>query len=78
VTAGPEGVEVLVDRDTCLSSQTCVRALPEAFAIDDEGVASVLPTVVGVSVDELLEAARECPVGAIDVLKGGESLLDLH
>jgi ferredoxin len=76
MTAGPDGVDVVVDAEACLSSQSCVRALPTAFAIGDDGVSVVLPSVTATSLDSILAAARDCPVGAIDVRRGDTSILD--
>lgn len=74
---GAATVRVRIDRETCLSSQTCVRHLPEVFEIDDEGVAAVLPAVRDADVVDLVEAARGCPVGAIEVLGEDGQPLDI-
>ena len=76
--SGVAAVRVRIDRDTCLSSQTCVRHLPDVFAIDDDGVAAVLPGARDAEVVDLVEAARACPVGAIEVLDDDGMPLDLH
>jgi ferredoxin len=59
-----------------VASQACVAALPNVFAMDDDGVAEVVDQN-GAAEAELIDAARNCPCGAIRVLDAetGEDLL---
>jgi ferredoxin len=55
-----------VDRALCFGFGDCVDTLPAVFALDEENVAIVLdPDAAGV--DDIAEAAQNCPVDAIIV-----------
>ncbi len=55
-----------VDRDLCIGSGDCVDTAPAVFELDDEGKAVVLDPN-GAPEDEIVDAARNCPVTAIFV-----------
>ena len=57
-------IRVEVDRDLCIGSGDCVATVPAVFELDDEGKARVIDPDAATS-DEILEAARNCPVTAI-------------
>ena len=57
-------IRVEVDRDLCIGSGDCVATAPDVFALDDEGKAVVLDPD-GTDLDEVVDAARNCPVTAI-------------
>jgi ferredoxin len=57
---------VVVDGDVCAASQLCFEVVPEAFRLNDDGVAEV-DDLSAATEDQLLEAARRCPTGAIIV-----------
>ncbi len=60
-------IRVEVDRDLCIGSGDCVATAPAVFELDDEGKAVVLdPDAAGN--DDIVEAARNCPVTAIFVI----------
>lgn len=61
---------VQVDGDRCISSGECEHLAPRTFAIDDDGVS----TVVGVDEGDaelILRAASSCPARAIAVHRDG-------
>ncbi len=66
-------MKVIIDRDLCIGAAACVALLPEVFALDDEGKAIVLKAAQkdieasNYSVEQLMEAAKSCPVSAITV-----------
>jgi ferredoxin len=60
-------IRIEVDRDLCIGSGDCVDAEPEVFALDDEGKAFVLDRDAATP-DEVVDAARNCPVTAIFVI----------
>jgi len=60
-------IKIEVDRDLCIGSGDCVDYVPEVFALDDEGKAIVLDTDAA-DIDDVVEAARNCPVTAIFVI----------
>jgi ferredoxin len=55
-----------VDRALCFGFGDCVDTLPDVFALDDEETAIVLDPDAA-SVDDIAEAAQNCPVDAIIV-----------
>ncbi len=60
-------IRIEVDRDLCIGSGDCVDAAPEVFSLDDEGKAFVLDPDAATH-DEVVDAARNCPVTAIFVI----------
>jgi ferredoxin len=60
-------IEVTVDRALCIGSGDCVDTAPDVFQLDDEDKAVVIDPD-GASVDDVIEAARNCPVSAIFVV----------
>jgi ferredoxin len=60
-------VEITVDRALCIGSGDCVDTAPDVFQLDDEDKAVVV-NPDGASVDDVIEAARNCPVSAIFVV----------
>ncbi len=60
-------IRIVVDRDLCIGSGDCVDASPEVFALDDDGKAFVIDPDAAPA-DEVIDAARNCPVTAIFVI----------
>ena len=60
-------VQVTVDRSLCIGSGDCVDTAPDVFQLDDEDKAVVVDPD-GASVDDIIEAAGNCPVSAIFVV----------
>jgi ferredoxin len=60
-------IEITVDRALCIGSGDCVDSAPNVFQLDDEDKAVVVDPD-GASVDEVIEAAGNCPVSAIFVV----------
>ena len=60
-------IRIEVDRGLCIGSGDCVEAAPDVFELDDEDKARVIDPD-GDSLDDVLEAARNCPVAAIVVV----------
>lgn len=57
--------KIKVDREACISAATCVVVSPDAFDLDEEGIAVVKKEAIKVSDDELIMAAQSCPTAAI-------------
>jgi ferredoxin len=67
-------VAIEVDRVLCYGFGDCVDSLPAVFALDDEDTAVVLDPDAA-PLDDILEAAQNCPVDAIIVTdEDGEQL----
>ncbi|KKP67553.1 MAG: Ferredoxin [Candidatus Roizmanbacteria bacterium GW2011_GWA2_35_19] len=56
---------VWVDRNLCIGAATCVAVSPKVFAMDNEAKAVVLKTADEDTIENIIEAARACPVAAI-------------
>ena len=65
-------VYIEVDRGLCIGSGDCVDTAPDVFELDSEEKAVVVDPDVA-SVDDIVQAAANCPVSAITVAgEGGE------
>ena len=60
-------IVIETDRDLCIGSGDCVDTAPAVFELDDDGKVVVLDPD-GASVDEIVDAAANCPVTAIFVI----------
>lgn len=60
-------IAITVDRALCIGSGDCVDSAPGVFELDSEDKAIVIDPD-GASIDEVLEAAGNCPVTAIFVV----------
>jgi ferredoxin len=64
------GIEIRIDRETCMGSGNCLFWAPDSFDLADDGRATVLDP--GATDEERLRVAAEgCPVGAISLWRGG-------
>jgi ferredoxin len=59
-------IAIEVDRALCYGFGDCVDSTPAVFALDDEDTAIVLDPDAA-PLDDILEAAQNCPVDAIVV-----------
>jgi ferredoxin len=64
------GVTIEVDRELCFGFGDCVDSAPGLFALDEEGK-SVVVDPESHDLDDVLDAARNCPVDAILVVDAG-------
>jgi ferredoxin len=68
MTKATAGWHVEVDRSRCMATEACVHAIPEVFAIGEDGVARVIGPVDGD--DELLQdVVAECPTAALRLVR---------
>lgn len=54
-----------VDRELCIGAASCIAVAPEAFELDGENKAVVKPAWASLTDEQLLQAAKACPVAAI-------------
>ena len=59
-------IAVTVDRALCIGSGDCVDTAPDVFQLDDEDKAVVVDPDAA-PVEDIIEAAQNCPVSAIFV-----------
>ena len=57
--------KIKIDRNICIGAAPCVSTAPEAFKLDAEGKATLLPGWKQVEDATLKQAAQACPVKAI-------------
>jgi ferredoxin len=57
-------LKVWVDKERCVSSQSCITIAPKAFVLDADG-SSFAATPEAELPETLREAAAMCPTGAI-------------
>jgi len=57
--------KIYVDRKACIGVATCVVIAPDAFDLDEEGIAIVKEGAENLDDSKLLMAAQSCPVLAI-------------
>ena len=57
---------IIIDRDVCSGFGACVDSAPRIFAMGGDGIATAQPQTD--DRQSALNAARECPMGAITVL----------
>ncbi len=56
-----------IDASTCIGSSNCMEEAPEAYAVNERGIAVLLTPELAAEV--LLRGARACPVDAIRVFE---------
>jgi ferredoxin len=67
-------IAIEVDRHLCYGFGDCVDSAPAVFALDDEDV-SVVIDPDGAPLDDIVEAAQNCPVDAIVLIgEDGEQI----
>lgn len=68
VSPDPGGLRLVADADVCAGAGQCVRAAPDLFDQDDEGLVVLLTAdVPPASRARALDALDLCPSGAIGV-----------
>ncbi|WP_066304037.1 ferredoxin [Bacillus sp. FJAT-29814] len=61
-------IKVIVDKNVCIGSQTCILIDPGTFVLDSDGLSYVFnPNVT--NINKIQEASDNCPVSAIIIEK---------
>jgi len=60
-----ENYKVWVDRNLCIGAATCVAVSSKSFQIDNEAKAVIVRTIDEEELENIIEAAKACPVAAI-------------
>lgn len=66
-------IEIRVYRDLCISAGPCTVYAPNTFDIDDEGIVAIKNGDWD-TFEKIFEAARSCPVTAIEVYQSGKKV----
>jgi len=67
----PSELEVLIDRDECVSAGRCVSSAPGFFVFDGDELSTIDPSGPRPSDEALVRIARQCPSGAIRLRRDG-------
>ena len=62
---------IKIDRLICVGFGDCIEVSPEAFELDEEGIAVFRDCVDDVAASELIASCESCPVDAFIVLDPG-------
>jgi ferredoxin len=66
---------VRIDSEACIGSETCVTDAPQAFQLNEDGVAELQPGVSDLADQVLVRLARNCPSAAIVLYdEGGQEV----
>lgn len=57
--------KIEIDRELCIGAASCIAVAPEAFELDEENKAITKPLWSDLTDEQLLDAAKSCPVAAI-------------
>ena len=61
-------MKVKVNQDNCIGCGACEAICGEVFALNDEGLSTVIADDLSkVSLDDVREASEGCPTGAIEI-----------
>ena len=66
-------LRIEVDRDRCMGQGTCEFYAPNTFALDEDGISTVVDPE-GDPEEKVLLAAQGCPTQAISVWRGDERI----
>jgi ferredoxin len=58
-------ITVTVDKDLCIGAASCVAVAPMTFLLDNEAKAIILDTATEDTSENIIDAAKSCPVAAI-------------
>lgn len=69
-----DGVEIVVDLNTCIAAGPCAITAPNVFQIRDSDGKAVIKNPDGDTIETILDAARSCPILAIKIKKDNRFL----
>ena len=71
----PRKLRVSVDRDICVGNAMCETYAPKVFVLNDDRQSTVADSNAD-TLENIMEAAQDCPVSAITVIddETGETL----
>ncbi len=59
---------IQIDRLICVGFGDCIEATPDAFELDDEGIAVFCESADSVTAEDLISSCESCPVDALTVI----------
>lgn len=67
--------KIKVIREDCVSAATCVVIAPDAFDLDEDGIAIIKPDALKLDDETILMATKSCPTDAILLFDGNDNQL---
>jgi ferredoxin len=67
-------LEIQLDQSICCGSGMCASIAPKAFTLMENGLAQVSNTAVGVGINEVIKAAKNCPTMCISLIRDGDEI----
>ncbi|HWC36565.1 MAG TPA: ferredoxin [Mycobacteriales bacterium] len=64
----PDGFTVVVDRDACIGSGTCVSYAPKSFTQGDDDAKAMFLDPPGDTYELIKEVVQACPMGALSLV----------
>lgn len=59
------GLNIKIDRTTCIGTANCTRVAPDVFELDDEKICSFKVNIPEIEKEILIESCSVCPVNAL-------------
>jgi ferredoxin len=63
------GLNIKIEKMTCIASENCIMVAPELFELDDERICSFKEKTEDILQEVVVEACCVCPVNALYVYK---------
>jgi len=59
------GLNIKIDRTTCIATTNCIKVAPDVFELDKENICSFKSSLDDIEKERLIEACSVCPVNAL-------------
>lgn len=69
--------KIVIDRNACIGSATCIVIAPDALELDDKGIAVLKPGAENVDAETLIASAKSCPTMAISLFDENGNKIEL-
>lgn len=69
-----DGAEIIVDLTQCIAAGPCAITAPEVFQIRDTDGKAIIKNPDGDTLENIINAARSCPILAIKIKKDNKFL----
>ena len=69
------GLNIKIDRTTCIGTANCIKVAPEVFELDNERICSFKENAVDIDSKILVESCSVCPVNALTAVENGKQIV---